>query len=1055
MAIPVASPDQPLVLQPMQEEEKMPAQDSPVSSQKPSINSIPMSKLDIHAQAAKRPISFQGFTDISTAKQIRALFLKSATFQLRQRRTNCCLVLFLVALVVISIPVGLLVPDDAGGRTVPECPADNGRNQCRCAGTNTIWDDMSFCDKQTFIATWVNEQCDSPSPGGCDQQRSRCVSNSSASECTQHKVTGRANNINFNDDWFPWAKPISNPQLGCNAGSGLRETRVWVSSAKDLEVSFGDYNLFGLAKGEAFGKFSISDVIPDVYGERWLSITAVDDVSSAVKTSQLHVSDKRAPPSNGQCSRSSCYYEDIQQMMFMPDSASALMEYKRLFPDYGLHIDKSNPAKLQLHYQVHSFAKYGRSGETYELATIYSPSSSGGSSMSCNVLGPEADLFISNYNSNYNSGDGEEKGVVSLSLLISAMSRSLLYTANDQTLGSIDSKVVPMPTPTYVQGPGLFERLSVVLGTILLPLATLLIFPSFVQMVTAERISKVLVMMEMQGLNKSLYWLSTLLWQMFMYCLFTGFFVGLNVVVGSAAYTGADAAGLVVLLVVWGFTLAMMGLLLTSLFSKQSGAVIASYILVSVQINVSSLLGAIFNDTVWPLELDLIPFASFTHALLLAFNNLPSRRGEMWTAIGMLAAETVVLMLLAILAGTGSVRGFTRICSKISSCCRRRSPSLGVGAHQTSLLSEEERQGVEESEDVDVRAERKRVDAMEQSPAILLKNLVKTYPSRRGGAPKQAVKNLTLGIDYDECFGLLGPNGAGKTTTLHMLSGYIPPSDGQATICGHDIESELSEVHKVLSMCPQFDWVWEDLTVEEHLLLYARLKGATLEAETACMQRIAEAVELDGDSLRTLASQLSGGQRRRLSLGIALCGNPKVMFLDEPTTGLDPETRQQVWQMINRSKQGRCIVLTTHSMEEADALCERLGIMADGQLQCLGSQLHLKNRFGSGYQLKLTLQDDFNSQQNLADVDAFVERMMIDGAKPSLTENMNRTRTYSLPKHGTSISNIFSAMEENRARYGIREWGITMTTLDEVFMRIVQAAEQKAGEDAHDNETHI
>jgi len=233
--------------------------------------------------------------------------------------------------------------------------------------------------------------------------------------------------------------------------------------------------------------------------------------------------------------------------------------------------------------------------------------------------------------------------------------------------------------------------------------------------------------------------------------------------------------------------------------------------------------------------------------------------------------------------------------------------------------------------------------------------------------------------------------------------------------------------------------------VEEHLLLYVRLKGGLKLAERALIQQIAEAVELDGDALGTAASALSGGMRRRLSLAIALCGDPKVIFLDEPTTGLDPETRQGMWKIISKTKEKRCIVLTTHSMEEADALCERIGIMAEGSLQCLGSQLHLKHRFGSGYQLKLNLepQAEGSKEDMMKSIDAFVATLSSN--PPLLTSSVSdRSRAYSLDRQSTSISNVFAAMERRPPQLGIREWGITMTTLDEVFLRIVEAAEQRA-----------
>jgi len=245
--------------------------------------------------------------------------------------------------------------------------------------------------------------------------------------------------------------------------------------------------------------------------------------------------------------------------------------------------------------------------------------------------------------------------------------------------------------------------------------------------------------------------------------------------------------------------------------------------------------------------------------------------------------------------------------------------------------------------------------------AIALRALSKEYPGYNGQAAKCAVDNLTLGVGYGECLGLLGPNGAGKTTTMNMMSGCSNPTSGEAFVGGHSLTEDLRNVLQVLGVCPQFDTVWESLSVRAHLLLYVRLKGTPIEREQLVVQQVAESVGLDGDELNQPASALSGGMKRRLSLGIALCGDPEVLFLDEPTTGLDPETRQGVWRVIEAAKRERCIVLTTHSMEEADALCTRIGIMANGALQCLGTQLHLKNKYGSGFELKLGLSHEADS----------------------------------------------------------------------------------------------
>ena len=244
----------------------------------------------------------------------------------------------------------------------------------------------------------------------------------------------------------------------------------------------------------------------------------------------------------------------------------------------------------------------------------------------------------------------------------------------------------------------------------------------------------------------------------------------------------------------------------------------------------------------------------------------------------------------------------------------------------------------------------------------------------------------------------------------------------------------------MIGLCPQFDTVWPTLTVQEHLLLYARLKGIPLESESAAAQSVAAQVELNGDAYYQPASQLSGGMRRRLSLGIALVGNPKIVFLDEPTTGLDPETKLGVWRILEKQKDGRAIILTTHSMEEADALSTRIGIMADGTLRCVGTQLHLKNKFGSGYRLTMTMQDNFDAAFVSSVVDPFVKQEISPDALRVHSDNGHGSLVYSIKEGTVNISDTFKVMEAKRKEF-VKEWALQQTSLESVFLRIAKAAE--------------
>jgi ABC-type multidrug transport system ATPase subunit len=337
----------------------------------------------------------------------------------------------------------------------------------------------------------------------------------------------------------------------------------------------------------------------------------------------------------------------------------------------------------------------------------------------------------------------------------------------------------------------------------------------------------------------------------------------------------------------------------------------------------------------------------------------------------------------------------------------------------------------------DVAREREKVYRNQIDPAspVIIVDLRKEYGSRFGSQKKVAVHNLTLSIRKGECFGLLGPNGAGKTTTISMLTGLFPPSSGTAYIGGFDIRTEIDKVHRVMGVCPQFDTLWMDLTCQETLLFYARLKGVASSDENAHVHESLRQVGLEqfGDRL---VKDLSGGMRRRLSVAVSLVGNPRIIFLDEPTTGLDPESRRHLWDVLNQVKANRCIILTTHSMEEADVLCTTIGIMSGGMLRCVGPQQQLKQRFGQGYTLKLNFQTGAEDR-----VQALLHEL---APTAKLVESFRNCATFQVPTKDLVVSELFEVMEERRGEAGITDWGINQTSLEDVFLTIVRNDEGAA-----------
>jgi len=206
-----------------------------------------------------------------------------------------------------------------------------------------------------------------------------------------------------------------------------------------------------------------------------------------------------------------------------------------------------------------------------------------------------------------------------------------------------------------------------------------------------------------------------------------------------------------------------------------------------------------------------------------------------------------------------------------------------------------------------------------------------------------AVDGISFSVEHGEIFALLGPNGAGKSTLIRMLTTLLPATSGTATICGHDVVKEADAVRRLIGVIPQAMTSDMELSVEENLLIYAKLYGVPRERRKRLMTDLIEAVELTKWKDKPVKN-LSGGMRRRVEIARGLVHEPRVFFLDEPTTGLDPVSRVAVWEMLRQLKETRdlTVLITTHYMDEADKLCDRIAIIDHGKLVALDSPMKLK-----------------------------------------------------------------------------------------------------------------
>jgi ABC-2 type transport system ATP-binding protein len=232
--------------------------------------------------------------------------------------------------------------------------------------------------------------------------------------------------------------------------------------------------------------------------------------------------------------------------------------------------------------------------------------------------------------------------------------------------------------------------------------------------------------------------------------------------------------------------------------------------------------------------------------------------------------------------------------------------------------------------------------------AVVCRDLRKRYPSR--GGPVDAVNGLDLEIQVGECFGLLGPNGAGKTTTIEIIEGLMPPTSGEVTVLGRHWGEDDAALRQKLGISLQETRLAEKLTVRETLTLFRSFYARGHEPA-----EVMERVSLT-EKAEAYVGKLSGGQRQRLAVACALVGDPELIFLDEPTTGLDPQSRRQLWDILRAFRaEGRTVLLTTHYMDEAERLCDRVAVVDHGKVIALGTPAELIARIGGEHFIEFTL----------------------------------------------------------------------------------------------------
>ncbi|KAB0347715.1 hypothetical protein FD754_012572 [Muntiacus muntjak] len=310
---------------------------------------------------------------------------------------------------------------------------------------------------------------------------------------------------------------------------------------------------------------------------------------------------------------------------------------------------------------------------------------------------------------------------------------------------------------------------------------------------------------------------------------------------------------------------------------------------------------------------------------------------------------------------------------------------------------------------------------------IEIQHLYKVF--YKGKDEHVAVKDLTMNLYQGQITVLLGHNGAGKTTTCSILTGLITPSSGKAFINGYEISQDMLQIRKSMGWCPQHDILYDNLTVAEHLHFYAQLKGLPRQKCPEEVKRMLHVLGLE-EKRDSQSKFLSGGMRRKLSIGIALITGSKVLMLDEPTSGVDAISRRAIWDLLQQHKSDRTILLTTHFMDEADLLGDRIAIMAKGELQCCGSSLFLKEKYGAGYYITLVRKPHCDTEKISLLIYQHIPYAVFQS---SIGEEL----TFILPKESMHrFEALFTDLELRQEELGIASFGASVTTMEEIFIRV-------------------
>uniref|UniRef100_A0A8W4FEP4 ATP binding cassette subfamily A member 14 n=1 Tax=Sus scrofa TaxID=9823 RepID=A0A8W4FEP4_PIG len=574
----------------------------------------------------------------------------------------------------------------------------------------------------------------------------------------------------------------------------------------------------------------------------------------------------------------------------------------------------------------------------------------------------------------------------------------------------------------------------------------------FCLLTVTERVTKAKHIQFLSGVYAINFWLSALVWDFFI------FFISCCLLLVVFLYSGSEVLvtdyhflDTLFILMLFGWSVIPFMYLISFLFSSHTSAyiklvifnycaghanVIVFLIIDKESASKSHMLNSMMLLPIHNLGMSISRYYDFqqTKATCASKKNVPifmncSEEGK-YTGVYGLEADAIGRFLIA-MAVTGLIFFLLIFLLETTSWTMRtfvfRSIFFGIYKKFNKVMSMELSV---ESEDEDVQNERNRILEYPQeslNSTVLIKELAKIYFAMPAVF---AVRNISVAIKKEECFGLLGLNGAGKTTSFQILTGEEVATSGDVFIEHLSITKNVLKVRSKIGYCPQFDALLDYMTAREIMTMYARLWGIPEKQINHYVNKSIQSLNLEPYADKFIYTY-SGGNKRRLSTAIALMGKPSVIFLDEPSTGMDPVARRLLWNTVTQTREsGKVIIITSHSMEECDALCTRLAIMVKGKFVCLGSPQHLKNKFGNVYILKAKIKID-KDENKLKD---FKDFMATTFPGSELKHENQGILDYYVPSKDNSWGKMFGILEEAKEEFHLEDYSISQITLEQVFL---------------------